>query len=195
MKKRIVIGITGASGARYGIRLLEALKGKAETFLVISEQAAELIEYETSYKVSDVIKMASHHYEDTDFYAPIASGSFKFDAMVIVPCSMKTLSAVANGYADTLIGRAADVSLKEGKRLVLVTREMPLSLIHLENMVKVKHAGGCIMPACPGFYNKPESIDDLVNNVAGRIMDQIGIDNDIFHRWGEPEEKAPRKKK
>jgi 4-hydroxy-3-polyprenylbenzoate decarboxylase len=186
MQKRIIIGMTGASGVQYGIRLVEVLNGNAETYLVLSEQARALIEYETDVNVDSLIKKATFHYSDDDFMSPIASGSFKWDAMVIVPCTMKTLSSVANGFADTLIGRAADVTIKEGRKLILVPREMPLSLIHLENMVKAQKAGCVVMPACPGFYNKPKTIDDLVDNVVGRILDQVGIDNDIFQRWGEP---------
>lgn len=184
--------MTGASGARYGVRLLEALDGVAETHLVMSKHGKELIELEEDVGVSDVIRKATFHYEDDDFMAPVASGSYKFDGLVIVPCTMKTLSTVACGYADTLIGRVADVCLKEKRKLILVTREMPLSLIHLENMERVARAGGVIMPACPGFYNKPETVDDLVDNVVGRILDQLDIENDIFGRWGE--NKSPKKK-
>jgi 4-hydroxy-3-polyprenylbenzoate decarboxylase len=189
MQKRIVIGMTGASGVQYGVRLLEVLEGNEETHLVLSQQARELIEFETNTSVSDLLKKATFYYEDDDFMAPIASGSYPFDAMVIVPCTMKTLAGVANGYADTLIGRAADVTLKEGRKLVLVPREMPLSIIHLENMVKAKQAGCVVMPASPGFYNKPKTIDDLVDNVVGRILDQLGIDNDVYQRWGQPRKK------
>lgn len=189
MQKRIVVGMTGASGVQYGIRLLEVLDGQAETHLVLSKEARALIEIETDVPVGSLLEKATFHYEDDDFMAPIASGSYRFDAMAIVPCTMKTLSGVANGYADTLIGRAADVTLKEGRRLIMVTREMPLSLIHLENMVKAKQAGACIMPASPGFYNKPETIDDLVDNVVGRILDQLDIDNDVYRRWGQAQKK------
>ncbi len=189
MQKRIVIGMTGASGVLYGVRLLQVLEGNEETHLVLSKEARELVELETDVDVSDLLRKATFHYENDDFMAPIASGSFRWDAMVIVPCTMKTLAGVANGHADTLIGRAADVTLKEGRKLVLVPREMPLSLIHLENMVKVKRAGAVVMPASPGFYNKPETIDDLVDNVVGRILDQVGIDNDVYRRWGEPRKK------
>jgi len=189
MQKRIVIGMTGASGVQYGIRLIEVLEGVEETHLVLSKEARELIEFETDVNVSALLKKATFHYEDDDFLAPIASGSYRWDAMVIVPCTMKTLAGVANGYADTLIGRAADVTLKESRRLVIVPREMPLNLIHLENMVKLKQAGAVIMPASPGFYNKPQTIDDMVNNVVGRILDQLGIDNDVYQRWGEKQKK------
>jgi flavin prenyltransferase len=189
MQKRIVIGMTGASGVQYGIRLIEVLEGVEETHLVVSQEARGLIEFETDVPVSELLKKATFHYENDDFMAPIASGSYRFDAMVIVPCTMKTLAGVANGYADNLIGRAADVTLKEGRKLVIVPREMPLSLIHLENMVKVKQAGAVVMPASPGFYNKPKTIDDLVDNVVGRILDQLGIDNDVYQRWGEKRKK------
>ena len=184
-----MIGITGASGVLYGIRLLQALNGNAETHLVISEQGRALIECETDYNVNDVLRLASFHYADDDFMAPIASGSFRCEAMAIVPCTMKTLSTVANGFADTLIGRAADVTLKEGRKLVLVPREMPLSLVDLENLVKARRAGAVVMPACPGFYNRPKTVDDLVENVVGRILDQLGFDNDLYQRWGEPARK------
>lgn len=181
--------MTGASGVQYGVRLIEALEGNEETHLVISKEARELIDFETNTSVSALYKKATFHYENDDFMAPIASGSCRFDAMVIVPCTMKTLAGVANGFADTLIGRAADVTLKEGRKLILVPREMPLSLIHLENMVKAKQAGCVVMPASPGFYNKPKTIDDLVDNVVGRILDQLDIDNDIYQRWGQPRKK------
>ena len=181
-----MIGITGASGVRYGIRLLEVLNGNAETHLIVSEQGRALVEQETDVPVDEVLREATFSYADDDFMAPVASGSFRFDAMVIVPCTMKTLSGVANGYADTLIGRAAEVTLKESRKLVLVPREMPLSLVDLRNMVKAREAGAVVMPACPGFYNRPETIDDLLNNVVSRILDQVGIDNEIVQRWGQP---------
>jgi 4-hydroxy-3-polyprenylbenzoate decarboxylase len=174
---------------QYGIRLLEVLNGNIETHLIVSEQGRELIEFESDVPVDRVLREATFNYADNDFMAPVASGSFRFDAMVIVPCTMKTLSAVANGYADTLIGRAAEVTMKEGRKLILVTREMPLSMVDLENMVKAKRAGAVIMPASPGFYNKPETIDDLVNNVVSRILDQCGVDNELIQRWGEPKKK------
>ncbi|HMK47949.1 MAG TPA: UbiX family flavin prenyltransferase [Methanocella sp.] len=183
---RIIIGITGASGVQYGIRLLEVLDGHAETHLIMSRHAREIIECETDIPMDHIVRMATFHYEDDNFMAPVASGSYRWDAMVIVPCSMKTLSSIATGLADTLISRAADVTLKEGRKLVIVPREMPLNLIHLENMVKLKQSGVAVMPACPGFYNRPKTIDDLVDNVVGRILDQIGIDNELFQRWGEP---------
>ncbi len=189
MTKRIVIGITGASGVQYAIRLLDVLNGHVETHLIISKQGREIIEYEAETPVDKVIKKATFYHEDDDFMAPVASGSYRWDSMVIVPCTMKTLSSIATGFADTLISRAADVTLKESRRLIIVPREMPLNLVHLENMVKVKQAGAIVMPACPGFYNKPQTIDDLVDNVVGRILDQAGIDNDLFQRWGEPEGK------
>jgi 4-hydroxy-3-polyprenylbenzoate decarboxylase len=174
---------------QYGIRLLEVLNGNVETHLIVSEKGRELIEYESDVPLDRVLKEATFHYADDDFMAPVASGSFRFDAMVIVPCTMKTLSAVANGYADTLIGRAAEVTLKEDRKLILVPREMPLSLVDLNNMVKAKQAGAVVMPACPGFYNKPKTIDDLLNNVVSRILDQVGIDNELIQRWGEPGKK------
>lgn len=179
--------MTGASGAQYGIRLIEALEGREETHLVLSRAAKELIGLETDVGVSALARRATFHYEDDDFLAPIASGSYRWDAMVIVPCTMKTLAGIAGGFADTLIGRAADVTLKEGRKLVIVPREMPLSAIHLENMLKLKRAGAVILPACPAFYGRPKAVDDLVDSVVGRILDQLGIDNDVSPRWGETE--------
>lgn len=173
----------------YGIRLLDALNGNAETHLIISRQGRELIEQETDVPVDEVIRKATFCYADDDFAAPVASGSFRFDGMAVVPCSMKTLAGIANGYGDTLIGRAAEVTLKEGRRLVLVPREMPLSLIDLENMVKAKQAGAVVMPASPGFYNRPKTIDDLLDNVASRVLDQLGVENDLVQRWGQPGKK------
>lgn len=179
----IVIGISGASGVQYGIRLLEVLSKDHEAHLVISEQAAQLIAIETSYTVEDVKALASHVYDNNDFTAVIASGSSTFDCMLIAPCSMKTLASIATGVSDTLIGRAADICLKEDRKLILVTRETPLSLVHLENMVKARQAGAIVMPACPAFYPRPQSVDDMVNFIAGRALDLIGVRHTLYKRW------------
>ncbi|HIH45144.1 MAG TPA: UbiX family flavin prenyltransferase [Candidatus Methanoperedenaceae archaeon] len=179
----IVIGISGASGVQYGIRLLEVLSKEHETHLVISEQAEQLIAIETSHRVQDVKALASHVYDNDDFTAGIASGSSTFDCMLIAPCSMKTLASIATGVSDTLIGRAADICLKEDRKLILVTRETPLSLVHLENMVKARQAGALVMPACPAFYPRPQSVDDMVDFIAGRALDLIGVRHALYKRW------------
>jgi len=179
---KIVIGISGASGVQYGIRLLEALKAH-ETHLVISETAKQIIEIETEHSADDVAKLASHVYASGDLAAAIASGSCKFDAMVIAPCSVKTLGAISNGISDTLITRIADVCLKEGRTLVLVPRETPLSLIHLRNMTGVKEAGAIILPACPGFYPRPKNVSVVIDFIVGRILDVLGIEHELYKRW------------
>ncbi len=179
---KVVIGISGASGAQYGIRLLEVLKGH-ETYLIISKTAKQIIEVETGYSAGDVTRLASHVYANDDLAADIASGSCKFDAMVVAPCSMKTLGAIANGISDTLITRVADICLKEGRTLVLVPRETPLSLIHLRNMTGVKEAGAMILPACPGFYPRPKNVSDVIDFIVGRILDVLGIEHELYKRW------------
>ncbi|WP_440945826.1 UbiX family flavin prenyltransferase [Methanosarcina sp. T3] len=180
----IIVGISGASGVQYGIRLLEVLAQKGiKTHLVLTEAAKQILEIETDYLPLEVEKLATWSYSQKDFSAPIASGSYKTAGMVIAPCSMKTLGAIANGVSDTLITRAADVCLKEERKLVLMTRETPLNLIHIENMLKAKQAGASILPACPGFYSRPETLDDLIDTMAGRALDLLGIQNDIYQRW------------
>jgi flavin prenyltransferase len=182
----IVVGISGASGVIYGIRLLEALKScSCTTHLVLTDSARKIIEIETDRSPIDVESLAKWVYRPDDFTAPIASGSFLFDAMVVAPCSMRTLASIATGISDTLITRSADVSLKEKRRLVLVPRETPMSLIHLRNMVSAAEAGAMILPAAPAFYSHPESLNELVDVLVGRILDQIGIRNELFQRWPE----------
>jgi len=188
--KRIVVGISGATGSIYGIKLLESLKSikGVETHLILSSWANKNIELETSYSIEEVTKMADWIHDFHNLGAPVASGSFLADGMVIAPCSMKTLSSVAHGYADNLISRAADVMLKERRRLVMVVRETPLNAIHLENMLKLSHAGAIIAPPMPAFYNLPQSIDDIVKHQVGRVLDMLGIKNNITKRWsGETE--------
>ncbi len=179
---KIVIGITGASGTVYGIRFLENLK--EEKFLIISENAKKIMEQETEYKINDVKKLAKHYYENNDLFPNISSGSFLFEAMVIVPCSMSTLSKIANGISDNLITRAASVCLKEKRKLVIVPRETPVSTIHLQNMAKLSENNAIILPAMPGFYPKPKNLDDTINFVVGKIMDCLGIENNLYKRWG-----------
>lgn len=186
---RLIVGITGATGAIYGIRLLEALRDKAvETHLVLSSWGARTVELETRYSVAEVKALATRWYSPEDLAAPISSGSFVVDGMVIAPCSMKTLAGVVHGYSDNLIVRAADVTIKEQRPLVLVARETPLSPIHLKNMLDLARLGVTIMPPMPAFYCKPQSVDDVVNHLVGKILDRFGIMHDLFVRWGSHEE-------
>jgi 4-hydroxy-3-polyprenylbenzoate decarboxylase len=188
----IVVGISGASGAAYAVRLLQVLREKGGiTHLVITDSAAKIIDIETDFLLKDVQDLADHVYAPCDFAAPFASGSHLFDAMVIIPCSMGTLSGVACGSSDTLITRAADVCLKEKRRLIIVPRETPLGLVQLRNMVSVAEAGAVVLPACPAFYSKPQSLDDLVDVLVGRVLDLLGVENDLYRRWkGTPERKC-----
>jgi flavin prenyltransferase len=180
----VLLSIGGASGSIYGIRLLEELKKTGvQTHLVFSEGAKKILEYETKYKTKDLEKLADFYYENNDIFAGPASGSFKLDAMIICPCSMKTLSAIANGYGDTLTSRAAVCSLKEERKLITVLRETPLDLPGIENMRKAKLAGATILPAMPGFYHKPKRIDDIVDFIVGKILDQLDIKHQLFKRW------------
>ncbi len=180
----IVVGISGASGVQYGIRLLQVLREKGcITHLVITDSAARIIEVETDYKLREVEDVADHVYQPRDFAAPIASGSHLFDAMAIIPCSMGTLSAIACGSSDTLITRTADVCLKERRRLIMVPRETPLSLVQIRNMAAATEAGAIILPASPAFYSRPESLADLVDVLVGRVLDLMGVENDLYRRW------------
>jgi 4-hydroxy-3-polyprenylbenzoate decarboxylase len=183
MPKKVIVGITGSSGSILGIRMLEALKAAGvETHLVMSEFAEKVVEHETDYKADDVKKLAAKVYESRDFFAPIASGSFRTDGMIVIPCSMKTLGGIASGYTNNLLLRAADVTLKEKRKLVLVTRETPLNLIHLKNMERVTLAGAVVLPPMLTFYSKPKGIDDMVRYVIGKALDQFGIEFD-YKRW------------
>lgn len=182
--RRITVAISGASGAIYAIRLLEALgEKKLETHLILSEWAYVTIKAETNYLPEEVKKLASYSYAVKDLTAPLTSGSFLIEGMVIIPCSMKTLAAIACGYADNLISRAADITIKEGRKLILVPRETPLDAIHLENMLKLSRLGVVILPPMPAFYIKPSTIDDLVNHTIGKVLDQLGIHNNLYRRW------------
>ncbi|MFQ5974937.1 MAG: UbiX family flavin prenyltransferase [Candidatus Hydrothermarchaeales archaeon] len=179
---KVIVAITGASGAIYGIRLMEALKDhKIKTECIVSKAAKKIILHELGKE--NITTLKDCHSED-DIEASTASGSFKTDAMVIAPCSMKTLSAVANGFSDNLISRSADVMIKEGRKLILVPRETPLSAIHLQNMLKLAELGVVVLPAMPGFYHKPKDISDMVDFVVGKILDSLDIQNDMFKRWG-----------
>ena len=180
----IIVAITGATGAIYGVRLLQFLKKlDISTHLVVSQWAGETLRTETSYTLEDLEKFATHIYDNNELGAAISSGSFKTAGMVIAPCSMKTLAAISCGFSSNLIQRAADVTLKEGKKLILVPRETPLNSIHLENMLKLSRLGVVMMPPMPAFYNKPASVEDIVNQHVGRILDQLGIEHDFIRRW------------
>ncbi|MFZ5646901.1 MAG: UbiX family flavin prenyltransferase [Bacillota bacterium] len=186
-RQRIVVAISGATGAIYGIRLLQALRecGGYEIHLVLSRWAERTIALETGFTVDEVRSLADIQHDLHDVGAAIASGSFRTLGMVVIPCSMKTLAGIAHGFSENLIIRAADVMIKERKKLILVPRETPLSIIHLENMLTVTRAGACLIPPMPAFYNHPASIDDIVNHLVGRVMDQLGIQHNMVRRWGE----------
>jgi polyprenyl P-hydroxybenzoate/phenylacrylic acid decarboxylase-like protein len=187
---RLVVGISGSSAPHYGIALLRALRDLAdvETHLVISSGAHRTIELETDLKVVDVEELADVVHDPGDLAASISSGSFLTLGMVVVPCSMHMLASIAHGLSDNLLARAADVTLKERRPLVLVPRETPLSLIHVRNMVAVTEAGATVLPPVPGFYQRPETIDDLLKHTTGKVLDQFGIEHELFRRWTTPTE-------
>lgn len=182
---KIVVALSGATGSIYGIRLLQELKKteQVETHLIISRWAAKTIQLETDFTLEYIYSLADVVYSYENVGAKLASGSFMHDGMVIIPCSMKTLSAIANGFSEDLISRAADVSIKERRKLILVTRETPLSPIHLDNMLKLARVGVTIMPPMPSFYTKPITVNDIVNQFVGRIMDTFSIENAICKHW------------
>ena len=191
MPKRILLAVTGASGPQYALALARALGGRedVELHLIVSEAAKKVMALEADFGPEELIKLAHTSYDEKNIAAGPASGSWRHAGMIVCPCSMASLGAIAHGLGTNLIHRAADVTLKEGLPLVLVTRETPLSLIHIKNMLAAKEAGAAIVPASPGFYHKPKTIDDLVNHLAGRILDQfsdqLGIGHALFRRWGE----------
>lgn len=182
---RIVVGISGASGIIYGVKTLDALaEAGVETHLVATQSAIRNMMIETKYVEADLSAMASTVYDVDDVGAAIASGSFKVDGMIVVPCSIKTLSAIANSFNYNLLVRAADVTMKERRKLVLVVRETPLHEGHLELMMKVTRMGGVILPPAPAFYHMPKRIDDIVKQTVGKILDQFSIEANLFRRWG-----------
>ena len=194
-KKRFILSITGASGTIYGLSLLSELsKFPYDLYLIVSNSATSIISHENKIEVTpenlnNLIKAKHKDFnliicENNNFYNPPASGSFKHDGMIVAPCSMKTLSEIANGLAQNLISRAADVTLKERKPLILLTRETPLNLVHIKNMERAHLAGATIMPPVPSFYNNPKSIDDLIKHTTGRVFDQLGIEHNFFKEWG-----------
>jgi len=186
---RLVVGITGASGVIYGIRLLEVLKEikKVQTHLVISQAGKQTIGLETNYKIKDILALADEVYDIDDIAAPIASGSYQTSGMIVIPCSIKSLSAIANSYNNNLLIRAADVTLKEQRKLILVPRETPLHLGHLRLMVRVTEIGAVILPPIPAFYTHPESIQDIIDQIVMRALDSLNITPPIglSPRWGE----------
>ena len=184
---RLIIGITGASGAIYGIRALQALReaGGVETHLVLSAAAKQTIVAETDFSASDVSALADVVHNEKDIGAALSSGSFRTRGMLIAPCSVKTMGGLANSFSDTLVVRAADVCLKERRRVVLMLRETPLHAGHIELMARVTNAGAIVMPPVPAFYHRPESIDDIVDQTVGRALDLFDIDTGIVKRWKE----------
>ncbi|MFJ8107955.1 non-oxidative hydroxyarylic acid decarboxylases subunit B [Streptomyces sp. NPDC096132] len=185
MTARLIVGMTGASGAPLGVRLLEVLReiGGVETHLVLSRWARTTIELETPYSAREVSKLADVVYGAGDQAAVISSGSYPTDGMVVVPCSMKTIAGIRTGYADGLIARAADVTLKERRRLVLVPRETPLSEIHLENLLALSRMGAQVVPPVPAFYHRPTSLEEVVDHTVARVLDQFGLESPHARRW------------
>jgi 4-hydroxy-3-polyprenylbenzoate decarboxylase len=181
----LVVGITGASGAIYGIRLLEVLSAtkNAETHLIVSEPAEAIIKYETGRSIEDVRELASFSYDIGDLGAQISSGSFQTDGMIVAPCTVKTMSAIANSYSENLLIRVGDVTLKERRQLLLLVRETPLHLGHLRNMERLCEMGAIIMPPAPAFYHKPRTVQDIVDHTVGRMLDLFGIEHSLFQRW------------
>jgi 4-hydroxy-3-polyprenylbenzoate decarboxylase len=183
--RRIVVGITGSTGSIYGVRLLESLHRMrdVEVHLVLSLPGKRTLVEETAYGVRDVEALAHVVHDNRDVGASIASGSFRTHGMVVAPCSVKTLSALATGHADTLIARAGDVTLKEGRRLIAVVRETPLHVGHLRQMLALAEMGGVVLPPMPAFYHRPKTIDDVVDHTVGRILDRLGLEHDLVPEW------------
>jgi len=193
---RLIIGITGATGSIFGIRLLEALKKEGvETHLIITSAAREIIPQEVPYSIEKVESLAHEVYDDGNLSAPISSGSFRTDGMIVMPCSIKSLSSIAQSYNANLLTRAADVTLKERRKLVLAVRETPLHQGHLELMLQVSRMGGIILPPVPAFYHHPKTIDDLINQTIGKTLDLFGISHNLFERWGSTHVKGTFSKK
>lgn len=193
--KRFVLALTGASGTPFGVRLLEELLKTAEVHLIISSNTFPIIRDETGLDLSGDTQAALRQrfgtdrlffHEDVHMEAPVASGSFTTDGMLVVPCSMKTLAGIAGGYANNLIERAADVTIKEGRQLLLSPREMPFSALHLENMLKLARLGVVIAPPVPAFYHTPRSLEDMVDFIVGKVLDRFGVEHKLFKRWGAP---------
>jgi len=182
---RLIIGITGASGVIYGVRLLEVLSNmkEVETHLIISEAGQLVIRHEIDRQLSEIRAMASFYYNINDIGARVSSGSFRTDGMVIAPCTIRTMSALANSYTENLLIRAGDITLKERKKLILLVRETPLHLGHIRHMEKLSEMGAVIMPPVPAFYHKPKTIQDVIDHTVGKVLDVLGIEHNLFHRW------------
>lgn len=182
---RLIVGITGASGVIYGIRLLEVLSSvkNVETHLIVSAAGEENIKYETEWKLEDVKALANFSYEVSDIGARLASGSFKRDGMIVAPCTVKTMAALANSYNENLLFRSADVTLKERKRLVLLIRETPLHIGHIRSMERLTEMGAIIFPPIPAFYHKPRTIQDIIDHTVGKVLDLFDIEHNLFQRW------------
>ena len=194
--RRIIVGITGATGAIFGVRVLQALRAAdVESHLILSEWGRRTIEHETGFTLAQLRRLAAVVHGLENMAATVSSGSFLTDGMVIAPCSMRTLAAVATGNSENLVQRAADVVLKEKRRLVLVVRETPLSEIHLENMLRLARIGATILPPMPAFYNRPRSIDEIVGHIVARVLDQFGIRADFAKRWDGRTGRAPALRK
>ena len=183
MKKEFVIGVTGASGVCYAQRLLDVLCMDAKVHIIISDVAMRI----ASHEGVELSGFLAKYHDNNQMFSEIASGSYRYDGMVVIPCSQKTLAAIAHGYADNLITRTADVCLKERRKCILVTRETPLSEIHLKNMLAAHRAGAMILPASPGFYNRPKTVSDLVDMVVARVLDHLGVEHDLASRWSDPD--------
>ncbi|MEE8340456.1 MAG: UbiX family flavin prenyltransferase [Xanthomonadales bacterium] len=193
MKLPLVVGITGASGVIYGVELLKALQNTdVETHLILSESAGRNLAIETNYSIKEVRSLADVVYSNKDVGAAVASGSFLTRGMVVVPCTIKSLSGIAYSYADNLITRAADVTLKEKRTLVMMVRETPLHKGHLEMMARCADLGATILPPMPSFYHGPQSIQDIINQSIGKVLDQMGIEHNLFRRWGSKPEEATK---
>ena len=182
---RLIVGVSGSSGIIYGIRLLEVLseRNDIEVYLIITRAAELILREELSKLKENVVKLAEHNYEPDEMDAPIASGSFPIDGMVVVPCSMKTLAGISSGYSENLLLRAADVTIKENRPLIVVPRETPLNPIHLENMLKLSKLGVTVLPAIPAFYHNPSTVKEIVDYVVGKILDVLNIEHSLFERW------------
>lgn len=181
---KLIVGMSGASGVIYGVRFLEALNRKnIETHLVLTPLAEKILEQETNFNKQTIIELSTYHYKISDLTAPISSGSFLTQGMIIIPCSMKTLAGISCGYSDNLLLRAADVTLKEKRTLIIVPRETPLRKVHLENMLRLANEGATILPAMPGFYYNPKTLDDVINHIVGKVLDILRIDNNLYQRW------------
>lgn len=182
---KIIVGITGGSGAIYALSLLKVLSDlNIETHLVVSDVGVQTVMYECGVSLDKLKAMSNFYYDNNDMFSAIASGSFKTNGMIIVPCSMKSMASIAHGFSDNLISRAADVCLKERRKLLIVPRETPLNEIHINNMLTLCRAGAMIMPACPPFYNHPVDLSDIVRSMVGRMLDLMDIENNLLNRWG-----------